>query len=321
MNDSPSSANTPDPFDLQKLPSTDVLRSALDRMTGRLQQLVGADETLRHRAEIAIKYAQDQVALGERRDSLQAGRPAGCWCLGTGGTERRYMPPWDGEGELVEVLSRYCTCEEAVARRTQDEVNREYQRVMAQEHRARQIFNGAGVPVRFKDATFDTYPVSATTREAYATVKQWAESGTESLLLYGPFGTGKTGLAIAAMRYRITAHHPGAMFLTTPGLLDRIRQTYSRQRDEIDEADVLEAVRNTGLLVLDDLGAERPTDWVQEKLFTIINDRHDALAPTIFTSNLDPEGLARHLGERIAWRIIEMSEVVKVDGPNLRDRQ
>jgi DNA replication protein DnaC len=81
---------------------------------------------------------------------------------------------------------------------------------------------------------------------------------------------------------------------------------------------VLGAVKNTTLLVLDDVGSERVNDWVQEKLFVIINHRHDYHMETIFTSNLSPAQLVRHLGERTAWRILEMCAVVHLDGPNLR---
>jgi DNA replication protein DnaC len=77
-------------------------------------------------------------------------------------------------------------------------------------------------------------------------------------------------------------------------------------------------VRTVPLCVLDDIGAERVTDWVRERLFVIVNARHDADLPTIFTSNLAPPALDDHLGERTMWRIIEMCEVVHLDGPNLR---
>ena len=185
------------------------------------------------------------------------------------------------------------------------------------EHRLRRMFDRASVPVHFQDATLDSHP----NQTAVPRVRQWIADpdGTEkfSLLLYGDFGTGKTGLAVGALReWQVLKHEP-ALFITAPQLLDRIRETYSG-RAEDSEAEVLQLVKDVELLVLDDLGAERVTDWVQEKLFTIINYRHDWHRVTIFTSNLDIRRLAGHLGERIVWRIDEMAECVHVEGPNLR---
>jgi len=267
--------------------------------------------------------ARMRLQQAELRDYLRTLRPQGCWCFGAGGRNPRYIPSLDDEP--IEVLEDYCACPDGVARNAQDAIERSHYAAAKRQHQAARLFHDAGVPPRFEAYTFASYPISPGSRAAFASIQRWAESGAESLLIHGPYGTGKTSLGIAALRYRIEQDHADSLFLTAPGLLDRIRETYSPRRvresdEQASEADVLEAVRNTSLLMLDDLGAERPTDWVQEKLFTVINHRHDNLLTTIFTSNLDPEGMAHHLGERIAWRIVEMSEVVRLDGPNLRDR-
>jgi DNA replication protein DnaC len=109
------------------------------------------------------------------------------------------------------------------------------------------------------------------------------------------------------------------LFITVPNLLDRIRATYGPGGNG-SEQEVIETVKTVEFLVLDDLGAERVTDWVAEKLFTIINHRHDEDLETVFTSNLSLEQLADHIGERTTWRIVEMADVVELSGPNLRDR-
>lgn len=200
---------------------------------------------------------------------------------------------------------------------------------LVKDRRLRRIFNQAGIPPHFADATFDSYPAAALTQFTAQQVRLWAEAdpcleevalSRTSLLLWGDWGVGKTGLAVAAMRRRVEITGCEALFITTPTLLDRIRATYTPSPEAGSEAEVLEAVKNATLLVLDDLGAERATDWVAEKLFTIINHRHDYQLATIFTSNLSPEQLARHLGERTAWRICEMSAILHLEGPNLRRR-
>lgn len=190
---------------------------------------------------------------------------------------------------------------------------------MRQRHLDR-IFSHAAIPEHFAVARFDANAVFNPTVDKLVT---WATNlpgmPKRSVLLYGSFGTGKTWLAIQLLRAVVERFTWDALFITTPTLLDRIRETYSGRPGD-SEAEVLQLVKDVRLLVLDDLGAERVTDWVSEKLFTIINHRHDHRLATIFTSNLSPEQLAEHLGERAAWRIVEMADCVRIDGPNLRKR-
>lgn len=192
------------------------------------------------------------------------------------------------------------------------------------EHRAAKLFRQAAIPPHFAEITLDSFPSTAENMATLATVRDWATGPGQgkpgrSLLLWGKYGRGKTGLAVGAMRAAMTGAGVSGLFLTTPSLLDRIRSTYGPGEKQGTEAEVVEAVKQAPLLVLDDLGAERATDWVAEKLFTVINHRHDYQLRTIFTSNLSPEQLALHLGERTVWRITEMSYVLELTGPNLRE--
>ena len=195
------------------------------------------------------------------------------------------------------------------------------------ERRAFRLFQQAQVPPHFAGLSFETFPFDPDNHAAVEIVGDWAMGGEYfsrehqgSLLIWGDFGRGKTGLAIAAMRARMECRGERGLFITTPALLDRIRATYGPGERQGTEAEVIDAVKSVPLLVLDDLGAERVTDWVAEKLFTVINHRHDYRLSTIFTSNLSPTQLALHLGERTAWRIVEMSYALELSGPNLRER-
>ena len=173
--------------------------------------------------------------------------------------------------------------------------------------RRERLWGYAEVPTRFQDFTFDNFP---------GTVPDAVREGG-SLLIWGPFGTGKTALAVSMVRDRVYRQGLAAQFITSPKLLDRIRATFS-DRNGVDEADVLLRIKTIPFLVLDDLGAERVTEWVEEKLFTIINERHDEMLTTVFTTNLSPAQLGNHIGERTAWRVMEMCKVLKLDGVNLR---
>ena len=141
------------------------------------------------------------------------------------------------------------------------------------------------------------------------------------MLLWGPAGTGKTGLAISDLRDCIVKNRNDGRFASLPALLSELRNTYSdRTRSE---ADVLRHYQHDGLLILDDLGAEhvKDTGWLEDRLYQIIGYRHAELQPTIFTSNLSPEELGQRIGERVMWRIVEMcgkAGIIHVDGKNHR---
>jgi DNA replication protein DnaC len=178
-------------------------------------------------------------------------------------------------------------------------------------------WEAAGVPTHFQGMRFGTYPAGPETTAAVAGCRAWlTEARRPGLLLHGAFGVGKTGLAVSVLWEALEAEGLPGRFMAVPDLLDAIRASYRSEGPS-----PLDALKTAPLLVLDDLGAERVTDWVAERLFVLVNARHgNPAVRTVFTSNLPPSKLGAHLGERIAWRIIEMCQVVKVDGGNLRDR-
>lgn len=248
-------------------------------------------------------------------------RPADCWCNGRGGEEIRFVP--DGEGGGIPVFARCCGCPEGRAEQAKKDLETTAYHMRLATARAKKHFELACVPEMFARCRFSTFPATSdSARAAIEALRAWAEKGgdgaRESVLLYGDYGVGKTGLAVAAMREATTLRKLAALFVATPDLLDKIRATYSAGYSDATANALIQSVKEIPLLVLDDLGAERPSDWVREKLFTIVNHRHDHCLPTIFTSNLSPRQLAGHVGERTAWRIVEMSTVLHVEGPNLR---
>lgn len=178
----------------------------------------------------------------------------------------------------------------------------------------------SNIPVRLIGLGIDDFPVTPASQKALAAVQAWLDGeGNDGLFIHGEYGVGKTGI-VAAVLKTLMEHDRDGYFIPVPDLLDSIRATYGEHATE-DDHKLLRRVKDVELLVLDDIGAERPSDWVVEKLFTIINRRHSEMLPTFFTSNLSIPQLAERLGERITWRIVEMCDVVHLKGPNLRAKQ
>jgi DNA replication protein DnaC len=149
------------------------------------------------------------------------------------------------------------------------------------------------------------------------------------LLFLGPAGLGKTHLAIACMR--LGAHAKGfrGVFHDTRALLRRIRQTYDpvTRRTE-SERDLVNEIMRADLLILDDLGAERATEWVEEMMHLIVNTRYNDRRPTIFTTNYPIEAppdakyvetLIERIGFRMHSRLHEMCDFVRLEGIDYRE--
>lgn len=134
------------------------------------------------------------------------------------------------------------------------------------------------------------------------------------MFLHGPYGCGKTHLAAAIANHRLEQGEP-VIFITVPDLLDHLRATF-RPSSDIQYDELFDQVRNAPLLILDDLGAESPTQWAQEKLYQIVNHRYNAQLPTVITSNVELE----RLEPRIRSRLVDMDLVRKalIDAPDFR---
>ena len=144
------------------------------------------------------------------------------------------------------------------------------------------------------------------------------------LLFYGDAGVGKTHLAVALMKDAIVRKSARAVFYEVRELLKLVRDTYNSST-EMSELDVLRPVLEADLLVLDDLGAEKKSEWVDETLGLVINTRYSERRLTVLTTNLrdvestEPGSFAYHLGLRTRSRLKEMCDWLPIDDFDARE--
>lgn len=171
---------------------------------------------------------------------------------------------------------------------------------------------------RFSNRTFENFDVKRN-RTAYASAVEFAErddlfeAKRNCLILLGGVGTGKTHLAAAITNKLIDRGIP-VLFGTFSEHLQHIK-------DEFDHASTetyLSKMKSTPMLVLDDVGKERWSEWTQSILFDVINYRYEHMLPTIMTANFDDDALLNYSGNAVASRLNEMSIAVHTKGEDYR---
>ena len=159
-------------------------------------------------------------------------------------------------------------------------------------NRKANLLKAARIPPRFQSRSFETYyPKNETQSFAHNYVKSLINqypAVDKGLLLMGGVGVGKTHLAISIMRALIEKKGVPCLFFELGSLLKAIQESYS-SISETSEMRVLAPVYETEVLVLDELGAIVPTDWVRDTLYQIINTRYNNSKLTIFTTNYRDE--------------------------------
>lgn len=190
----------------------------------------------------------------------------------------------------------------------------------------------AEIPERYRDCKIENYklnlpgspPSHAKARaRAMRFIEDW-KACDRGMLLVGPVGVGKTHLAVAVLRTLIEENGVKGVFCDFSDLLERIQATFSKANTDSAD-DVFAPYRDAELLVLDELGARRPTPWVQDVLYGLINTRYNRQRITIVTSNFSDvparpgdETLEARIGAMVRSRLYEMCDVVVIDGADYR---
>jgi len=191
------------------------------------------------------------------------------------------------------------------------------------------LMHDARIPPRYARcdlSNFLTYP-NEKLQLTLTRARKFAETFpavTKGLCLIGPPGIGKTHIAVGVLRQSIQRTGARGLFYDVRELLKMIRSTYNPVVRTA-EMDILRPVMDAELLVLDDLGAEKPSEWVEETMNLIVNTRYNERRPTIFTTNYEDtpddsnlDSLKVRVGFRMHSRLHEMCEFLEYEGPDFR---
>ena len=214
------------------------------------------------------------------------------------------------------------------------------------ERRLVRMMEQARIPKRYAHCTLDDYvpnyggtnaSLSNALVQARSFVREYLP-GSEGpgLMLTGSIGVGKTHLAVGILQSLITERGAKGLFFDYRDLLKQVQNSYNRSV-EATELEVLQPVFDAEVLVLDELGASKPTDWVWDTVAHILNTRYNDRRTTIITTNyanLPPGGgelsgaraavreetLGDRIGERMRSRLQEMCVVVEMSGEDFRQK-
>lgn len=259
----------------------------------------------------AVSYEEDFCPFcGKRREKLAAI---------AGRTSYRQCDCEENQAaveEWSELLHREQECKDAL-----EAIESQIVRI---ERKGKELLEKSNLGRRFRDRTFETFQRREDLETAYRSAKEYAEgfeeNKGESLLFMGTPGTGKTHLAAAITNYVITQYGIPVKFGSFIDILESIKKTFGGGASDPDQG-IIRQLIEVPLLVIDDLGKERQTDWSNSVLYQVINGRYENYLPVIITTNETIGTMEKNVGKATVSRLIEMCSGIKMTGPDYRKQK
>lgn len=186
---------------------------------------------------------------------------------------------------------------------------------MLKAKKAEELRKKSNFGIRFARRTFDSFDASKD-KSAYekclAYSDRYADTERNSLLIVGSYGTGKTHLA-AAIGNKLMDNGIPVLFDTFSGHLNKLKAEFNGGRSIY-----LEQMKSIDMLILDDIGKEKQTEWSRSIMFDVINYRYEHMLPIVMTTNLSNEILKEYFGEAVWSRLCEMCSGVRTTGGDYR---
>ena len=190
-------------------------------------------------------------------------------------------------------------------------------------NRSKKLLTNARIPVRYAQCSFDTFKTEPGTLQDHAllfarTLVVDYPAVDRGLLFIGPAGVGKTHLAVSIIKGLVEKGF-ACIFSEFGSLLKEIQDSYN-PISKTSELKVLAPIYQADVLVLDELGATVPTDWVRDTMYQIINKRYNDNKLTIFTTNYEDEARLEHSNRKGFDRVKDLTTLEDRIGPRLRSR-
>lgn len=217
----------------------------------------------------------------------------------------------------------------------------------AEELRFQAVWSSCGIPLRLTNASFASYEAACPEKEqALRRCQAFAAKGLDiiqngyGLFLQGPVGTGKSHLIVSVLRSLLENNithfgvQPGkygfvdepvydgyyCSMISVVDLLGTLRESFGNDQLKVAARNMLHRARCDAVVILDDIGAEKPSEFVEEQLYALIDLRYRMNRSICFTTNCTLKQLESQIGSRSVSRIIEMCEGVRVGGVDWRKK-
>ena len=221
----------------------------------------------------------------------------------------------------IKIVPVMCKCKETEIQARNERF--EYEDRM---NRLRKIQDACIMDTDFRQSTFENFEFNADNKGHYNIARKYVDKWEDvkannyGLLFYGIPGNGKTYLS-CCIANALQEKMVSAVIVGAGALLDRFKDNYGRFGDNSD-IQIIQSLTNADLLIIDDLGAERKTEWSVDKLYSIIDKRYRDKKPTVISTNLSLDELREHLSTdgvyRTYDRIIEMTTPIEFKGKSRR---